>query len=152
MQIWVFLHILFMFAAIVFIVGGELLAIAAIRRRDLPMLRVYFRIGPSADRLGMAALGLGSIFGLVSAMVIGWDLLSGWLVISYVLFGLTFLAGSASASHRARLKAALPGADDAPPSLELEALLRSSTPLVASAGAIILISLIIAVMVYRPTF
>jgi uncharacterized membrane protein len=152
MQVWTFLHILSMFSAITVIVGAELLAITAIRRRDREMLRVYFRIGERADIVGMVLLVLGIVFGLVAAMTIGWDLLSGWLVIAYVLVVLTVVVGFSSAPYLARLKAALPVRDDETADPALDALLRSPRLPLTSAASIVLTALLIADMVFKPTF
>jgi hypothetical protein len=152
MQAWTFLHILSMFSAVTFLVGAELLAITAIRRRDHEMLRVYFRIGTRADIVGMVLFILGIGFGLVAAMTIGWSLLSGWLVIAYVLAVLVVVVGFSSAPYLERLQAALPEHDDAPVSPELEAMLASRRLPATSAASICLTALLIADMVFKPTF
>jgi hypothetical protein len=152
MPVWTFLHVLTMFAAITVIVGAELLSIYAIVRRDRFLLRAYFRVGERADLMGMLLLVLGIVFGLMAAISIGWDLLSGWLILAYVLVGLTIVVGFSSAPYLGRLKAALPEDDAAAAGPELEALLRSRRLPLTSAAAILLTVLIIADMVFKPTF
>ena len=152
MQLWTFLHILSMFSAITVIVGAELLANVAIRRRDLGMLRAYFRLGAKADQIGMVLLVLGIVFGVMAAVTVGWDLLTGWLVVAYVLVALTLAVGFSSVPYLGRLEAALPETDEVSPSPELESLLRSPTPLVTSGTTIVLTALIIADMVFKPAF
>jgi uncharacterized membrane protein len=152
MQVWTFLHILSMFSAVTVIVGAELLAISAIRRRDREMLRVYFRIGTRADILGMALFLLGIGFGVVAAMTLGWSLLAGWLVIAYVLAILTVVVGFSSTPYLERLKAALGDGTDTPPGPDLEALLDSRRLPLTSAASIGLTVLLIADMVFKPAF
>jgi uncharacterized membrane protein len=151
MQIWTFLHILSMFSAVTVIVGAELLALYAIRRRDIGMVRAYFRLGKLADQVGMTLFLIGIAFGLIAAVTIGWALLTGWLVIAYVLVVLTIVIGFSSVPYLGRLEAALPEHDDDPPSPELDALLRSPTLLLTSGAAIFLTALIIADMVFKPS-
>jgi hypothetical protein len=151
LQLWTFLHILSMFSAVTVIVGAELLALYAIRRKDIGMLRAYFRLGKRADQVGMALFLLGIGFGLVAAVTIGWDLLTGWLLIAYVLVVLTIVVGFSSVPYLGRLEAALPERDDGPSSPELDALLRSPTLSLTSGAAILLTALIIADMVFKPS-
>jgi len=151
MQLWTFLHILAMFSAITVVVGAELLANYAIRRRDIGMLRAYFRLGPRADQVGLGLLVLGIVFGLIAALTIGWDLLTAWLIIAYVLVALTLIVGFSSVPYLGRVEAALPDADGDPPSPDLEVLLSSPRLLLTSGASMALTALIIADMVYKPT-
>lgn len=81
-----FLHIAFMFVAIAMHAGPQLLTLVAIRGGQLdavaPITRVWLRGVPVVS----AAFGLGALFGLATAFAFGFDLLSPWLVIAYVLF------------------------------------------------------------------
>lgn len=152
MQLWTFLHITSMFAAVTIVIGSEWWATYAIRRGDIGALRAYFRVSRRADALGTVLFVAGIAFGLIAAVTIGWDLLRGWLVVAYVLVALTIVVGSLTMPYLGRVEAALPEGDDHEPGPELASLLRSPVPLVASAISGLLIALIIADMVFKPTF
>ncbi len=151
MQIWTFLHILSMFAAITVIVGAMLWATWAIRKGDIGALRAYFRVAPQADRLGVILFVAGVIFGLVAAVVIGWDLLVLWLVIAYILvIAIIVLGGPVTTPYLKRVEVALPERDDEQ-SAQFGALLRSPLPVVVAALSLLGVAAIIAMMVFKPT-
>ena len=83
-QLWVFLHIAFIFASVALSVGGNWFALSAAWRRDVPGLRSYFRFSSRTRVLEgiLPLLGIG--FGLIAAVSIGWDLLEGWLGLAYI--------------------------------------------------------------------
>ncbi len=152
MEIWIVLHIISMFAAITLVFGSQVWATHAIRTRDLGSLRAYFRISSKADNLGGVLLLVGIAFGLIAAMVSGFDLLQGWLVVAYVLVGLTLVIGFATVPYLGKLKAALAAneGDEAGP--DLEKLLASPIPLIATALGIVIVGAIIWDMVTKPEF
>jgi len=153
MQIWTFLHILTMFAAVTIVAGAELFLASAAYRRDPVALRAYFGIAKRVDLLGGIFLGLGIIFGIIAAIVIGWDLLSGWLLVAYVLVALTFIVdGVFAGPHRRKLEGVVTRSPtDGSSSGILEGL--DPRPLMWSTFTVFtLIALIIADMVFKPTF
>lgn len=153
MQIWTFLHIAAMFGAVMVTAGGALMATWAIRRRDLEAQRTYFRMAPRIDSVGGALFVAGIVLGFINAWVIGWDLLSSWLIAAYVLVALIFMVAGAIGPYLRRVKAAL-GASDAidrdQVSDELEAELRRPNATVASAVLVLLIVAVIHDMVFKP--
>jgi uncharacterized membrane protein len=151
MQIWTFLHILSMFAAVTVVVGTEWWATYAVRRRDAGALRAYFRVAPQAEKVGTILFLLGIVFGLIAAVVIGWNLLVPWLLLTYVLVVVTIAVGFATVPYLKRVEAALPQDGDAS-TAEFEAITSSPTTLVASAIGAIAVAAIVALMVYKPTF
>lgn len=152
MQLWTFLHILAMFAGVTVLIGAELFVTFAIRRRDLGALRAYFRIADRVDKAGNAAFGLGIVFGLIAAIVGGFDLLQGWLILAYVLVAAAIVAGASTVPYLKRLDAALEASDGDEPGPELTALLASPVPLAASTVSAVIIALVIWDMVFKPGF
>jgi hypothetical protein len=151
-QLWVFLHIAFMFASVAVSVGGGWFALSAAWRRDVPALRSYFRIASRTRVLEgiLPLLGIG--FGLIAAVSIGWDLLEGWLVLAYVLVGIALVVGVIGERYVARARAALDAdaADTAGPELEAALAARGLYGWnLASTGLLVLL---IWDMVYKPVF
>ena len=152
MQIWTFLHILSMFAAVTVVVGAEGFATYAIRKRDLGALRAYFRFSDKAEAAGGILFIVGIVFGLISAISFGVDLLQGWLVLAYVLVIATIVTGFSTVPFLKKVKVALDANEGDEPGPELSELLASRIPLIASVISWILVALIIGDMVFRPTF
>jgi hypothetical protein len=151
-QLWVFLHITFMFASVALSVGGSWFALSAARRRDVPALRSYFRF---ASRTGvlegiLPLLGIG--FGLIAAVSLGWDLLEGWLVLAYVLVGIALVVGGIGGRHTARARAALDADAGDTTGPELEAALAARGLYGWNLASTALLVLLIWDMVYKPEF
>jgi hypothetical protein len=153
MRLWTFLHIASMFAAVMVLVGGALLATWAIRRRDLEGLRTYFRIAPRMDSIGGLLFVAGIVFGFVNAWAFGWDLMTGWLLLAYVLVAAIAIVGGSVGPYLKRVKAALEqsDADDRTTiSDELEAELARPNVTIAAGVLLLLVALIIWDMVFKP--
>jgi hypothetical protein len=151
-QLWTFLHIVSMFAAVSLTIGGSIFALEARRRRDLGALRAYFRLSGRMEAISTIALGAGIVFGLVAASVGNLNLLAGWLVLAYLLVALAFGVGMASAPYFNRLRAALDSSEGESPSVELERMLGSPVPYVLTGFSILILVVIIADMVFKPAF
>ena len=151
MQVWTFLHVVFMFAAVTLAHAAWWFVVYATRRRDVAGLRAYERVSGLADGLSLAFLGLGIVFGVVAALTGSIDLAASWLVAAYILIGIGVVNGVASVPYANRLAKGVREnpADD--PSAELSALMASRQPLVFALVATAVIVLIIALMVFKPT-
>ena len=79
------LHILAMFGAVTLLLGEALAYGIAIRRRDVPALAAIRRMTGRRPIIGVALLGLGIVFGLLTAWSAPFDFLDGWLIAAYVL-------------------------------------------------------------------
>jgi uncharacterized membrane protein len=152
MQVWTFLHIISMFVATSVVVGGELFALEAGRRRDVGALRAYFRLSGSLDRLGGIALLAGIAFGLTAAAVGGLNLLQGWLVLAYVLVATGTIVGAASTPYFNRLRAAIDAIEGDGSSPDLDRMLASPTPYLLTGISILVLATIIWDMVFKPSF
>lgn len=151
MQLWTFLHIVSMFAAVTIAHAALWFAVWATRRGDVGALRALERVAGRGDSLSFVFLGLGITFGVAAALTGGIDLTSSWLVAAYVLVAVGVVAGLASLPYTNRLLAAVranAGDEASPP---LRALMASKWPLFAAMEGAIDIGLIIAVMVFKPT-
>ena len=152
MQLWTFLHILSMFGAVTVVVGAEIWVNSAMRRSDLGALRAYFRVSKRAEAIGGVLLLVGIAFGLIAAMTIGWDLTRGWLVLAYVLVGLTFVVGGINQPFMKSVKTALDANEGDVAGPELARLFASPRTLIVPAVEILIIGVIIWDMVFKPAF
>ena len=86
MRIFVFLHVLSMFAAVAVTGGGDLLFYRIAQRRDAAAIR-----GAGAAFQRLAALipwlfAMGAAFGIIAIFVHGFDPFATWLLLAYVVF------------------------------------------------------------------
>jgi len=92
-QLWLFLHLAFIFTAITVGYGTTLMLRVGYMSGQVGILRgIGFaagKVGPSVPVLFI----LGGIFGLVTAIATGTDLLARWLIIAYVLYVIAMLIG-----------------------------------------------------------
>jgi hypothetical protein len=152
MQIWAFLHIATMFAAVTITFGGAWFVVSAARRRDLGALRAYHRIaGPAEGLAGILAItGIG--FGVVAAIAGGWDLFQGWLLLAFILVGVAIVVGIASVPFANRLLSAVERTEGDKPGPELEGLLASRQVYGWPIASFVVVILLIADMVFKPQF
>jgi hypothetical protein len=81
------LHILSMFTLVTLFIGGDIYYALAVQARDVRALawvhrtELRFRIAYVA----LGALGVGVIFGLLTAVTGGFDVLDRWLIAAYLL-------------------------------------------------------------------
>jgi hypothetical protein len=95
MEVFKALHILSMFAVVTIEIGAEFLFAFAITRRDVHGLASIHRILAQA-RLGpisIVVFVVGLVFGLLTALTGGLDLLAGWLIAAYVLVAAILIGG-----------------------------------------------------------
>jgi hypothetical protein len=91
------LHVLSMFAAVTVFLGGEFLYSWTVWRRDVRGLAWVSRTLETQLHIpvfGLGFLAAGIVFGLLTALTDGFDVLDGWLVAAYGLVAL-FLVVSA---------------------------------------------------------
>jgi hypothetical protein len=149
-QLWTFLHVVFMFAAVTLAHASWWFVVYATRRRDVAGLRAFERVSGPTEGLGLVFLFLGIVFGVVAALAGGIDLTASWLVAAYVLIGIGVVNGVASVPYSNRLATALRESTTDAATAELSVLMASRQPLVFALVATAVIVLIIAVMVFRP--
>jgi hypothetical protein len=120
MEIWQFLHVAAMFAAVSIFVGQGVLEGAVAQSGDVRALR---RVLAAEDRfapIGGGLFLLGIAFGVITALTSGLDLTEPWLIIGYVLAAVILINAFAYHIPTAnRLKALAEASTDDAPSAEL---------------------------------
>jgi Predicted integral membrane protein (DUF2269). len=95
------LHILSMITMVSVFLGGEFFYTVAYLRHDVRALAFVHRteVQTRVPILGLAALFLGVVFGLLTAATGGLDFFRGWLIAAYLLVA-AFLVNSALLAER----------------------------------------------------
>ena len=151
MSIMTVIHILAMFVAFAFTTGMGILLTAIASRGDVRAIRAASNAIRPFQIAGSIVLLAGVVVGFGLAQTAGFDLLSRWLVITYVaLAGLLYVGMGIHMSWAKRLRAAADASPDDRPSADLNAVIRDR--MVAAAGPIsgIFWITILAMMVFRP--
>jgi hypothetical protein len=108
---------------------------------------VVTRLGP----LMVVLFILGGLFGPFTAIAFGYDLLSPWLVLAYVLFAMMMLIGvTEQRTWPMRLARVLETTPDGPVTPEIVELFRSRRMLAAEAVSLAVVFLLIFDMVVKP--
>lgn len=124
---WKFLHIAFMFGAVGMFVGGGILDNRVQQSRDVRAIRTVIaaesRLAPVAGVL----MVLGIIFGFVTAVAGGFDLLAPWLLVTYGLVLVVILIGALyHGPHDKKMEEAVAASSDDQPSSQLTALITGT--------------------------
>lgn len=151
MDIWQFLHVAAMFAAVSIFVGQGLLEGAVARSGDVLALR---RVLAAEDRfapLGGVLFLLGIAFGFITAITGGLDLTRPWLIIGYVLAAIILVNAFAYHIPTAnRLKALAATSPDDAASTELRAAIDAPIGRVMNLVDSVVWLALIFVMVVKP--
>ncbi len=153
MPIWKALHVLSMFTMVAIFIGAEIFYAAAILRRDV---RALAFIQSTVERwyLGFAALGgllAGIVFGLLTALTGGFDVLAGWLVAAYVLVALFFVNAAVIGEKVVRVgKAAIEAEAGRAPAESVFGTLPANRGVVLVLVNMLIFAAIIADMVLKP--
>lgn len=151
MEIWQFLHVAAMFAAVSIFVGQGLLEGAVARSGDVLALR---RVLAAEDRfapLGGGLFLLGIAFGFITAITGGLDLTKPWLIIGYVLAAIILVNAFAYHIPTAnRLKALAAASPDDAASTELRAAIDAPIGRVMNLVDSVVWLALIFVMVVKP--
>lgn len=124
---WKFLHIFSMFGAVALLVGGGILNERVQKSRDVRAIRSVVtaenRLAPFAGVM----MVLGLVFGLVTAVAGGFDLLAPWLLITYGLLLAIILTGALyHGPQGTRLEKSASESPDEEPSTELLGLIEGT--------------------------
>jgi uncharacterized membrane protein len=149
--IFVFLHVLVMFFAVMAGYGPGLMMLVATRSGNVRALREVTRIGVALAPLTGIAFVLGAALGVVAIFVHGFNPLAGWLVIAYILFAITALiANIFTTPWMKRVLATAETSGDESLSPELAALVNSPRNRAILAIDALVIVALIADMVLKP--
>jgi len=150
-HVLLFLHITFFITAITISYGPLLLLRLAYQTGEVGNIRwlavVHSRLGP-ATFLGYL---FGGIFGGLTAIAFGFDLLAPWLVIAYVAFAIAMILGvSENRTWSLRLAEAVKQTPDGPLTPEIRDLFMNRRTLSVLAIDIAWFFVIIFDMVIKP--
>jgi len=150
-QILLFLHITFFIVAVTISYGPPMLLRLAYRTGEVANLRglalLHARLGP----LTFVTYMLGGIFGGLTAIAFGFDLLAPWLLIAYVAFAIAVLLGiTEDRTWPLRLAEAVKRTPDGPITPEIRNLFMNRTTLAVLAINIAWLPVIIFDMVIKP--
>ena len=149
---WKFLHIAFMFGAVALLVGGGVINERVQKGKDVRAIRgVIAAEGRVAPVAGILMVG-GIIFGFVTAIAGGFDLLAPWLLIAYGLVLAIILMGALyHGPHGKKLEEAAAESPDDQPSSRLLTIIEGTGrgPLVNAIDGLLWAGLIF-VMVVKP--
>jgi hypothetical protein len=99
-----FLHVATMFSAVTLSVAPSLILERIAASGDVRVTRGFLDRTAFLERLVPASFLLGALFGLLTAVTIGFDLLAPWLLIAYGLFaGISLLQATLGATWRRSL-------------------------------------------------
>lgn len=146
-----FLHVLTMFAAVTLAMAPELILHGVARSGNVQGIRTFSTvIGPFA-RLTPIVFLVGLVFGLLAAWFGGLDFFRPWLIASYIVFAIAMAVGGTLAGPWAvRVgEAAFASADDAP-SPELQAAVHDRRAVISSVMLSSAIVVIVFLMVVKP--
>ena len=146
-----FLHITSFFIAVTISYGPLLLLRLAYRTDEVANIRglalVHSRLGPVTFVMYM----LGGIFGGLTAIAFGFDLLAPWLVIAYVAFAAAVLLGvTENRTWPLRLAEVVQRTPDGPITPEIRQLFMNRTTLAVLAFDVAWLFVIVFDMVVKP--
>ncbi|MDQ3880721.1 MAG: DUF2269 family protein [Chloroflexota bacterium] len=113
-EIFLFLHIAFMFAGVAAADGMGFLVMRIARSTDLAAIQTGFHLYEPIARITPLFFVAGLVFGVISIFTIGFNPFEPWLLIAYALFLIQLVLGVAVADRwqrRVREAAARPDAD-----------------------------------------
>ena len=152
MPILKFAHIAAMFSSFLLLWATDLLFWQAARRGDVPGLRTIGRYGARIVPIGVVLFFVGIGFGVVNAVVGGWNLLAPWLLITYALVAVMLVMGLFIETPMLDRLAAKANeeADATEPSPELRQLMADRRPILYDAISFVIWIAVIYVMVVKP--
>ena len=132
-MVWVYLHIITLFAAVGVGLGSELILHRAAGTGDVRSIRTAFGLAKPLGPVTAALFTLGGILGFVAVSVRTIGFFESWLVQSYVVFGVAFVLGGAiQAPWIGKVQQAAESSPDDAPSDQLQRLLNDKKAQYAS--------------------
>jgi uncharacterized membrane protein len=148
--IFKYLHILSMFSAVGLVVGTDLLLHRVADSADVRAIRTTFALFKPINSAIPVMFALGLIFGLITAFTGQMNFLAPWLILSYIVFGLTFAVGGIAGRWTANMAEAAAASPDDGPSADLTALINQRAPRVTSYLGFLAVIVIVFLMVVKP--
>lgn len=146
-----FLHVLTMFAAVTLAMAPELILHGVARTGNVQAIRTFSSvIGPFA-RLTPVVFVVGAIFGLLAAAFGQMDFFRPWLLATYVIFVVAMAVGGLlSGPWAVQVAQAAFASPDHAPSAELQAAIRDRRGVASSGILATAIVVIVFLMVVKP--
>jgi hypothetical protein len=150
-MILIYLHIFTMFVAVALSFGSVLMLHRVAATGNVAAIRTLFGAATPIARLIPMIFGAGMLFGIIAAIMMGFNLLAPWLLIAYGLSIVSSIIGGAVTGRWAAnvTKAAAMTADEAA-SPELQVLLNDRRASQALWINLAVIALIVFDMVAKP--
>lgn len=146
-----FLHIAFIFGGITLIYGTEIFLHRIGRSGDTRAIRTAFEMAKPLATAGPAIFWIGVAFGLTAGVVNGYNLLAPWLLATYMLVAVLFVAGLTITVPWMNRVGALAAADpDGPASPELTAALHDRSATILMYVFLLADVAILALMIFKP--
>jgi uncharacterized membrane protein len=147
----VFLHVATMFIAVAASYGPTAMFLLAVRSNRVESVNAVGRAVGPVVRWIPVLFGVGALFGVLAALVVGYNLLAPWLVISYVLFVIASVIGAAYTNpFTTRFTAAIGSTTEGPLPPAAAAMVRTPTFIAVQLLDFATIISLIAVMVFKP--
>jgi len=149
--LWLFLHITLIFAGIAVAFGGGFLMRVAFMTNQVAAVRgvgmAMGRVGPLIPILFIS----GGLFGLITAISFGTNLLAPWLVIAYVLYAIAMYIGVVENRKTAmRLGQLMRGAPDGPLTPEMVEVFTNPREVAITVIDYVIVIVLIFDMVFKP--
>lgn len=144
------IHILAMFVTVTAFVGGGIFFRLVMRSGDT---RAIARAGTALNTTvaaGGIAVGVALVFGFLTALNGGMDLLQPWLVIAYVIVIAITVIGTQEGKGYGAIAAAAAADGDGPPSAALLARIADGRLRAFTVASVVLYGLVVLDMVVKP--
>ena len=123
-----------------------------LRTRDVNAIRRIWEVYRPLERAGIAAVTLGIIFELVTAIVGPFDLTHRWLLVAYVLVALLFKLGPIEGAMYAKVIEPAKASPGDVPSAELELALDDRRRFLMTTASVMLYVAVIFTMITKLSF
>ena len=150
-MIWVYLHILTMFAAVGVALGSEIILHRAAGTGDVRSIRTAFGLAKPLEPIVPVLFTLGGSLGFIALLVRKHGVFDSWLVQSYVIFAIAFVLGGAiQGPWTGKIRQAAESSPDDIPSDELQRLLKDRKARYAFWIFYLALVVVVYVMVIKP--
>ena len=149
-MVWVFLHIITLFAAVAVFFGIDIILHRVARSGDVRAIRNIFGAANPLLPAAPILFVLGGIFGIVAAVDRGFRLSDTWLVIAFIIFPIALKPGGTVGSWARNVLQAADSSPGETPSDELKRLIHDQTATYAAWFVGLTMVIIIYVMVVKP--
>ena len=150
-MVWVYLHILTLFAAVGVSLGSGIILHRAAGTGDVRPIRTAFGLAKPLEPIIPVLFTLGGILGFIAVLVRKYGFFESWLIQSYVMFGVAFILGGAiQGQWIGKVRQAAESSPDDAPSDQLQRLLIDRKARYAFWLLYLAVVVVVYVMVIKP--